>query len=546
MAHQALYRVYRPQSFGEVVGQPRSVAVLRAAVRQERWTHAYCFSGPRGTGKTSVARVLAKAVNCEQRGADGEPCRQCASCQAIERGAHLDVIEIDAASNRGIDEIRDIKERVAHLPVMGRMKVYIIDEVHMLTNDAFNALLKTLEEPPPHVMFILATTEAHKVPLTVLSRCQRYQFERLTTEAIAGQLARVLEAEGEPYQAQALELIADYAEGALRDALSMTDQVLAMAEDGEGVTESAVQGLLGGLDRVLLERLMLVLVEADVGRLMEVIQQAWDQGRDVRQMLRDVARGLRDVVLYRSLGPSAVPAYLRTLCDQVNGKLAPAVEPADWFRALEALTVAEGQLKGGLSARLIAEITLFKVQAEMTHATSTYRSSEEGGRPVSDGGETSTGNEPAVNADVSVKAATAPPAQDHRAASMRFQRVLDEIRRERPATHALLLYAEIVELTDRVTIWFQFPAHRDHFLSGANRDLLENAFRRVYGSEIGYDLTAGEEQRPRLPERAEPAGEAGPEAASAPLPPRLEAIGRRLEEVFGVAVDVRVEAELTE
>ncbi len=543
MAHQALYRVYRPGSFAEVVGQARSVAVLRAAVRQERWTHAYCFSGPRGTGKTSVARVLAKAVNCEKR-SDGEPCRQCASCQAMERGAHLDVIEIDAASNRGIDEIRDIKERVAHLPVMGRMKVYIIDEVHMLTNDAFNALLKTLEEPPPHVMFILATTEAHKVPVTVLSRCQRYQFERLTTEAIAGQLARVLEAEGEAYQVEALELIADYAEGALRDALSLTDQVLAMAEGGEGITESAVQGLLGGLDRVLLERLMLALVEPDVGRLMEVIQQSWAEGRDVRQMLRDVARSLRDVVLYRSLGPSSVPGYLRTLCERMNGKLSPAIGPADWFRALEALTLAEGQLKGGFSPRLIAEMTLFKVQAEMTRSVAIQSRAEGDGKdaaPMQDF--VDPGDGPAKPLPM---ATPAPPSRGDPRGSNRFQRVLDEIRRERPATHALLLYAEVVERKERVIIWFQFPPHRDHFLNGAHRDVLEAAFRRVYGAEIGYDLKAGEDERPGPPEREGPAGKHRPQDPPAPSPPRLEEVQRRLEEVFGAAVPVKNEVEPTD
>lgn len=299
MAYIALYRKFRPGDFDSLIGQEHISRTLVNAIKTKKVAHAYLFSGPRGTGKTSTAKIFAKALNCRQ-GPTPHPCNECSSCQKINAGSSMDVFEIDAASNRGIDEIRDLRETVKFAPVDGRYKVYIIDEVHMLTTEAFNALLKTLEEPPAHVVFILATTEAHKVPATIHSRCQRYDFKRISVEAIQKRLmaaAAEMQINARP---EALRLIAVHADGGLRDALSILDQC--SAADNEEITVEKVRRLLGLVGNEWICRIADCLVKRRAGELLQVVDELISLGKDVNQVLIEIALYMRSVMVYKASG----------------------------------------------------------------------------------------------------------------------------------------------------------------------------------------------------------------------------------------------------
>src|SRR5690554_264178 len=249
MSYQALYRVWRPSQLADVVGQEHITKTLKNALLQQKLSHAYLFTGPRGTGKTSAAKIISKAINCEKAPVD-EPCNECVACKGIQDGTIVDVMEIDAASNNGVDEIRDIRDKVKFAPSAVRYKVYIIDEVHMLSTGAFNALLKTLEEPPSHVIFILATTEPHKIPLTIISRCQRFDFKRISAEAMIERMQYIVEQENMAITKEALEAIALAAEGGMRDALSILDQVISYSEGEADIDD--VLAVTGGVSQEML------------------------------------------------------------------------------------------------------------------------------------------------------------------------------------------------------------------------------------------------------------------------------------------------------
>ncbi len=307
MTYMALYRKWRPQSFSELVGQEHVSRTLAQAVVGGRVGHAYLFSGPRGTGKTSTAKILAKALNCEQ-GPTTEPCGECESCRRIADGTSMDVMEIDAASNRGIDEIRELRETVKFAPAMGRYKVYIIDEVHMLTSEAFNALLKTLEEPPPNVVFILATTELQKVPATIQSRCQRYDFKRIAAKDIEARLREVVEASGISADDAALALVAREADGGLRDALSTLDQCVSLAEDR--VTETLVRDILGLIGRESVVRILRALAAKDAKEALSAVADVFAEGKDAKQLVTEMVAQLRAAMVYQAAGvPDGVELY---------------------------------------------------------------------------------------------------------------------------------------------------------------------------------------------------------------------------------------------
>ncbi|NIS78867.1 MAG: DNA polymerase III subunit gamma/tau, partial [Anaerolineales bacterium] len=293
---QALYRKWRPQVWDEVVGQDHIIQTLRNAVKGERVAHAYLFAGPRGTGKTSSARILAKAVNCLAPSPADRPCNDCEYCLAINEGRFLDLIEIDAASNTSVEDVRDLRDKINFSPNEGRYKVYIVDEVHMLSTAAFNALLKTLEEPPPHAIFILATTEVHKIPATVLSRCQRHEFRRLPLATIVAYLSPLIEQEELGVDPKALEAIARQATGSLRDAISLLDQ---LASTGERVTLALAQTVLGTATGEAVREVVQAFVEKDVSQGLTLINKALDGGADPRQFARQVVDYLRGLLLVR-------------------------------------------------------------------------------------------------------------------------------------------------------------------------------------------------------------------------------------------------------
>lgn len=294
MAYVALYRQWRPQDFEQLVGQEHISTTLQNAIAANRIAHAYLFSGPRGTGKTSTAKIMAKAINCMQ-GPTIHPCNSCDSCMRINDGSSMDVLEIDAASNRGIDEIRELREKVRFTPVDGRYKVYIIDEVHMLTTEAFNALLKTLEEPPGHAVFILATTEPHKIPATILSRCQRHDFRRIDMADIAGRLKKVLQEMSIEADPQAVDIIARAAEGGLRDALSILDQCIAFG--GERITADHVRSILGLAGDEWLTHMIEAVLQRDVPVALEHIQKLVAMGKDARQVILELIVRLRNLLV---------------------------------------------------------------------------------------------------------------------------------------------------------------------------------------------------------------------------------------------------------
>ena len=360
MSYTALYRKFRPDIFEDVKGQDHIVTTLRNQIKADRIGHAYLFTGTRGTGKTTIAKLFAKSVNCEHP-ENGSPCGQCRSCQTIASGASMNVIEIDAASNNGVDNIREIIDEVSYSPVEGKYKVYIIDEVHMLSIGAFNALLKTLEEPPSYVIFILATTEVHKLPITILSRCQRYDFKRITIETIAGRLRDLMEKEQVAVEERALKYIAKTADGSMRDALSLLDQCIAF-HFGEELTYDKVLDVLGAVDTEVFARLLEHIQARDITACIALLEEVVMQGRELAQFVTDITWYLRNLLLVKTSDGN-----IEDVIDMSSDNLARLKTEADGMDAEEIMrqirifSELSGQIKYATQKRILIEMTLIKL-----------------------------------------------------------------------------------------------------------------------------------------------------------------------------------------
>ena len=349
---QALYRKYRPRRWDSVIGQDHIIQTLRNAITGERVGHAYLFAGPRGTGKTTTARLLAKAVNCLNPDPSVRPCDECDHCEALNSGRFLDLIEIDAASNTSVDDVRDLREKINFSPNQGRYKVYVIDEVHMLSTAAFNALLKTLEEPPPHAIFILATTEVHKIPATVLSRCQRHEFRRIPVTEIVSKLEELSQEEDIQATPEALTLIARQSTGSLRDAISLLDQ---LASSGEPISLELVQSVLGTATSQMVIELVDALLVCDMGTGLERIHQALDSGSDVRQFARQIVNYLRQMLLIQ-LGDVDIPPEME---EQIKGH-AGAIETSHLLQVIRLFNKAAVDSRGSWQPALPLEVAFIE------------------------------------------------------------------------------------------------------------------------------------------------------------------------------------------
>ena len=377
MSYQALYRKWRPDNFEDVKGQDHIVTTLKNQINADRIGHAYLFCGTRGTGKTSVAKIFAKAVNCEHP-VNGSPCGECPTCKAIAAGTSMNVIEIDAASNNGVDNIREIRDEVQYSPTEGKYKVYIIDEVHMLSTGAFNALLKTLEEPPSYVIFILATTEVAKIPVTIMSRCQRYDFHRISIETIADRLSELMKAENIVVEDKAIRYVAKAADGSMRDALSLLDQCIAF-HLGEELKYDDVLDVLGAVDIAIFSNMYKTIRENDVARCMNLMEDIIMQGRDLSQFVTDFIWYLRNLLLIKTTRDTdKIEDVIEVSKDNIADMMEDAKE-ADvdtLMRHIRVLSELSNDMKTSTQKRVKAEVTFIKLMrpsmekpADMTELT---------------------------------------------------------------------------------------------------------------------------------------------------------------------------------
>lgn len=510
MAYLALYREWRPKNFHEIVGQEHIVKTLLNALKQKKTAHAYLFSGPRGTGKTTAAKIFAKALNCEKL--DGvEPCNLCPSCVSIDRGSAMEVFEIDAASNRGIDEIRDLRENIKLSSIQGKHKVYIIDEVHMLTTEAFNALLKTLEEPPPQVVFILATTEVQKIPLTILSRVQRFEFHRISVDIIQNRLTEVCQSLNRLVDPDALLVIAQKSEGGLRDALSILDQCL-LQDDPLRVKE--VYQVLGMVGEVFSSQLVDALLSSDYGKTLNFLSEGIQQGQDPRQIVRELLEYLRQMLLTSSTGkPPLVAPHIQ----DVLVKQCKEIGISRLLRWIGILLQGEGQLKFASNARLAAELllvqTIYESQQSLSGQEDVTKRIETLERQIGNlkiGHKDDAGEKSNVSKIAKVISNESPPLQKAFKADegtvklgnvlegskldvniegiqARWNEVLEQVKKRQKSTHAFLIAGKPVQFQgDTLTIVFgnESSFHREKVNKTENKQTIQEVLKQIFGISL--------------------------------------------------------------
>ncbi|WP_366923423.1 DNA polymerase III subunit gamma/tau [Metallumcola ferriviriculae] len=481
MDYKALYRQWRPQSFSDVVGQEHITKTLTNAIISNRIAHAYLFCGPRGTGKTSTAKIIGKSVNCTERNA-AEPCNSCQSCVRINNGSSMDVQEIDAASNRGIEEIRDLREKVKYAPSEGTYKVYIIDEVHMLTTEAFNALLKTLEEPPAHVIFILATTEPHKIPATILSRCQRFDFRRIGSTAIEGRLLQVVDSLDIKIEEKALTLLAKAANGGLRDALSTLDQCTSYAVNK--ITVKEVTDVLGTVTQDVVVEITQLILDKNVTSLLQLLGKILDEGKDPQILLQDLLEHLRNILLVQVCKD---PALLIALPDEIIDRIrkqSQGLHRVYLDFAIDILTNAENSMKWSGNPRLMLELAMLKVvnfRPDLNIEILSDRIAALENKSTLAPGVPSTHR----------KVTDAEPNQTSSVSSKgikdQWQKIIKAVKKVNISTYAFLVEAEVLDLKQGVlTLGYspEYSFHRERLGQKEHRSLVEEMLKTIFGQNI--------------------------------------------------------------
>lgn len=523
MSHVSFYRKWRPKSFEEIIGQDRVTRTLQNAIRANRLVHAYLFAGHRGTGKTTTARILAKALNCAQ-GPTPTPDNTCANCEAITAGYSVDVIEIDAASNRGIEEIRELRDRIRLAPTEGRYKVYIIDEAHMLTTEAANALLKTLEEPPEHAVLILVTTEPHRLPQTILSRCQRFDFRRVSQKELIARLRHIASTEGFEIEDKALTIIAGSADGSVRDAESVLDQLAAYA-DGP-ITARDVLMVLGILEEEVALKFADSIIDRDVIACLSLVNQVLEEGKDPRQIIRTILDHFRDLMVAKtSDSPKDLLDSTETRLQMLQTQ-ATRAPVEDILRTLNTLVATEAEARWSPQPRLLLEIALIRLcRPEMDPTLEGLRTRLQALEQRL-GGESPSPRQPDSKPALDPSAAsgsgrTAPasvepsrtsraPARDELKAQeaqtativigdvrRAWARVLEEVKRTKMFCHALLIEGTPVELNGStlvVSLRTGFNFHVENLHKPENRDVVEGALQRVFNHRLRLECTIHSEE----------------------------------------------------
>ncbi|MFC6333924.1 DNA polymerase III subunit gamma/tau [Paenibacillus septentrionalis] len=508
MSHIALYRSWRPQMFKDMVGQQHIIQTLQNAIREQRVSHAYLFNGPRGTGKTTTAKVLAKAVNCEH-GPAIEPCNECATCIGITEGHIMDVVEIDAASNRGIDEIRDIRDKVRYAPTEVRYKVYIIDEVHMLTAEAFNALLKTLEEPPAHVIFILATTEPHKLPATIISRCQRFDFRQVSTAEQVARLDEICREEGIAATEEALSYIARLSEGGMRDAISLLEQTAAFSN--RNITLEAAVDVTGGIAAEQFYKLAEAIQAKNAAEMLPLVEQLMLAGKSPDKCMENLIYYFRDLLVLK-LAPGGQAATERIVDIDRFQAMASAYTPEELFRMIEILNHYQNELKTAAQPQTLLEVALLKlcstsvpnaqqsagissdevgslrqqIQLLESQVSKLMKQGVAAAPAASQGNDrqaprksfTASGiNRPKVKLDRYVAALQ---GQETQAARMKWGEIMARVKERKVTVQAWLKDSELVSATDgQLLLTFKNEMHREMTERPSHREIIEQVSAEV-------------------------------------------------------------------